>query len=275
MTKIQRTLIWLSLAAIGCGSRTSTNGGRDASTVKDSTPASDQAAQVEALADTPLISDLASNRDSSGPDAVDAPTMDAKGADAAQDVRDASIPDRQPIGNDSARDVSATESANDMAQPTDLMPLSIDGPHANFCKGDFSHMLFNGDDSTPGVSNKMLALDCCDAGEIVVVTATTIHMVYIAWRRESIAGLGIPATIDLANPPSGWSVQVFVDCDPLKASCSPPPDSYTTGLVGTLQISTGSSGLVMSLCLHVEEPPSSPHPILHTLDLYAPNIRSS
>ena len=39
-----------------------------------------------------------------------------------------------------------------------------------------------------------------------------------------------------------------------------------------LQVLRAKTGYDMSLCLHLSEAAGSPHPILHSLDLYAPSV---
>jgi hypothetical protein len=152
----------------------------------------------------------------------------------------------------------------------DAIFSSIDGPLAAFCSGDLPRMVVNGVESHPAVTGRMIPFSCCLAGEFVVVTQTFVYPIVVMWQN-----LGLPSTSDLASLPSGRSVQVSVGCDPISASCSPAPDSYTSGLQGVLQLSRATSGYDMSLCLHVEEPAGSPHPIVHTLDLYAPHIQTN
>jgi hypothetical protein len=164
--------------------------------------------------------------------------------------------------------------ASDLAIP-DLSTSDVsDGSLASFCQGNLSQMVFNGSTSGPVVHNMMMVCDGCDAGRLEVITATLSHQIVITWRHESSPGTAYPASIGLANPPPGWEVQLIVDCDPTRGTCLAPPDSYTTGLSGTLKVSPGASGFILDLCLHVEEDAASPHPIVHSLDLYAPNIHT-
>ena len=59
----------------------------------------------------------------------------------------------------------------------------------------------------------------------------------------------------------------------MSTGCLASVDSYTTGLLGSLAVSYGKRGLYdMSICLHVEESASSPHPVVHSLDLFATHI---
>jgi hypothetical protein len=156
--------------------------------------------------------------------------------------------------------------------PVDAAP---DDPLAAWCTGTFNHMVVNGIDSSPSVTGTPFPLDCCDAAEFVVVTQTvpaSMVPIVVSWRAQ-VGQATLPATIDVANPPPGWSVQVSVGCDPAQNSCYPLPDSYTTGLEGTLQVArTSAGGYDMSLCLSVAEPAGSPHPIVHSLELYAPHV---
>jgi hypothetical protein len=153
-----------------------------------------------------------------------------------------------------------------------------DGLLPAFCSGSFAHLIANGIDSTSAsVTGTALPLNCCEAAELVVITQTVpAEMVPIVvwWRAQVGSSTSLPATIDLASPPPGWMIQVEVGCDFAHGGCAPAPDSYTTGLEGTLQIarSSGGGGYTMSICLSVTEPAGSPHPILHSLQLYAPNV---
>lgn len=160
--------------------------------------------------------------------------------------------------------------------PADAAPPDVagtpDGPLAAFCTGAFSRMAVNGIDSGPSVTGTMLPYDCCYGAEFVVVTQTFAQLIVVSWRAQ-VGQATLPATIDLANSPPGWGVQVAVGCDPAQSSCYPLPDSYTTGLTGTLQVSQTSSGAYdMSLCLSVAEPAGSPHPLVHSLELWAPHV---
>jgi len=156
--------------------------------------------------------------------------------------------------------------------PTDA---GTDGNLATFCTGSSNRMIANGNESNPGVSGTMLPFSCCEAAEFVVVTATvpvSLVPIVVMWRAQ-VGQATLPATIDLANPPAGWGVQVDVGCDPAQGSCNPAPDSYTTGFTGTLEVTRTSGGTYeMSLCLAVAEPAGSPHPLLHSLELYAPHV---
>lgn len=291
------------LAALGCGTR-STLGTTDAGAKQDGMVGPDSRAFPDAFEVAICAPDLAPNRDvEHRDDLLPVPTdlavsdlpLDLAARDAAFDgsardllTFDASAGgDGSPldVGGDgalsdvSSRDVAVLDvAAPDVASPEvagDALFSSIDGPLAAFCSGDFSHMVVNGTDSHPGVSGRIIPYDCCDGGEFKIVTATFLYPITVSWQSQVGPASGYPATIDLSNPPKGWSVRVLIGCDTATASCNPPPDSYTSGLQGVLQVSRGGSALDMSLCLHVQEPAGSPHPIVHTLDLYAPHVKTN
>jgi hypothetical protein len=180
------------------------------------------------------------------------------------------------IDGDSASDAStsvdgaATPDAHaDSGSGFDAAPDGL----AEFCSGAQPRMIANGMESTPAVSGKPIILNCCDSAELVVMTQTFQSTIAFVWRVQAGSPGALPATIDLANPPAGWSLQLVVGCDPATASCNPPPDSYTTAFTGTLSVARAANGgYTMSLCLAVSEPAGSPHSILHSLELYAPNV---
>jgi len=141
-----------------------------------------------------------------------------------------------------------------------------------FCSGPTSHMVVNGIESYPAVSGRAIPFNCCEGGEFQVTTETFVWPIAVTWRNTDFV---LPATLDLANLPNAWGVQVFVGCDPMNYLCTTPPaDSYSSGLTGTLQVSDSLSGYDMSLCLSVAESPGSPHPLVHSLDLYVPQVHA-
>jgi hypothetical protein len=306
-------MIGLFLATFGCGSRAITIH-RDAGPNRDSAVIADSLGLGDAFEGGTGVPDSLSKRDvEQRDDASSAFSLDLATPDVAADsaFRDASpegvVPDLAPsdiivFGDSSLRDqasdvvvpdvVSADRGSLDVVLPDVVSPdvaspdavlrevaldvaddaifSSIDGPLAAFCSGDLPHMVVNGVESHPVVTGRMIPFSCCTAGEFVVVTQTFVYPIVVMWRN-----LGLPSTSDLASLPSSGTVQVSVGCDPIGASCYPAPDSYTSGLQGVLQLSRATSGYDMSLCLHVEEPAGSPHPIVHTLDLYAPHVQAN
>ena len=293
---------WLFLATVGCGTR-STLSPADAGAKKDGVVGMDSLVFPGAVEVAIAAPDLASNRDVEGQNdilpavstdlAVPDLPLDLADRDATSDggARDVLTSDVIAVGDSSASDIGADGvlpdvvsrdvASPDVASPEvpagdaagDALFSSIDGPLAAFCSGDTPHMVVNGIDSHPAVSGSMIPYDCCDGGEFKVVTATFVDLIIVSWQAQAGATSRYPATIDLANPPKGWNVRIVIGCDTATASCYPPPDGYTSGLQGALQVTISGGHYDMSLCLHVEEPADSPHPIVHTLDLYAPHVK--
>jgi hypothetical protein len=306
-------MIGLFLATFGCGSRAITIH-RDAGPNRDSAAIADSLGLGDAFEGGTRVPDSLSKRDvEQRDDASSAFSPDLATPDVAADsvFRDASpegvmrevargdiLAVEDGFSQDQALDVfvpdvvSADGGSPDVILPDGVSPdvaspdavlrevasdvaddaifSSINGPLAAFCSGDLPHMVVNGVESHPAVTGRMIPFSCCLAGEFVVVTQTFVYPIVVMWRN-----LGLPSTSDLASLPSSGTVEVSVGCDPISASCYPAPDSYTSGLQGVLQLSRATSGYDMSLCLHVEEPAGSPHPIVHTLDLYAPHVQTN
>jgi hypothetical protein len=160
-----------------------------------------------------------------------------------------------------------------LADAANEVPSSLpDAGLIAFCGGPTSHMAVNGIESYPAVSGRAIPFNCCEGGEFQVITETFNWPITVIWRNTDFV---LPATLDLANLPKSWGVQVFVGCDPMNYLCTTPPaDSYTSGLTGTLQVSGKIAGYDMSLCLSVAESPDSPHPLVHSLDLYVPQVHA-
>jgi hypothetical protein len=165
----------------------------------------------------------------------------------------------------------------------DVLPFAVDGPLASFCSGDSARMMVNGIESRPAVSGLYYLLSCCSAGAFIVATATFIEPIAVGWQDWGMAHTANPVTFDLANLPVGFTVRVVAGCDPQDTLCTLPcdpkdtgctnlGDGYDSGFAGVLAIARTPEGYDTSLCLHVEEPAGSPHPIIHSLDLYAPHV---
>jgi hypothetical protein len=267
------------------------------SVVPDGSPALPDAFVVRdvspALSDAPLLGDVS-------PVLLDAPVLgDVSPAlpdvPALGDVSPA-LPDARVLGDgfpgsrdgsrdlpstlsDALRDASPSEPDVSVARDgslvlpdasTEVQSPSPDAGSNAFCSGETSHMVVNDIESYPAVSGRALPLSCCLGGEFQAITETFAWPIAVTWRNTDFV---LPATLDLANLPRTWGVQVFVGC-PMAAPCTSPPDSYTSGLTGTLQVSGSISSYDMSLCLSLAESPSSPHPLVHTLQLYAPHVRA-
>jgi hypothetical protein len=198
-------------------------------------------------------------KEDSAPDS--APDL-ATTPDTAPDSAPPEVPTRQ----DTAPDSAVGDAARDSTLPAPDL--------ASFCTGGASRMVVNGISSNPTVTGKAILYDSGEGGEFQVVTATFEQPIIVAWQAAAGAFTGFK-TIDLASPPSGWSVRLTVGCGS-QSGCTTEVDSYTSGLGGSLSVNIGKRAMYeMSVCLHVEEPMSSPHPVVHALDLFATHIEAN
>jgi hypothetical protein len=117
----------------------------------------------------------------------------------------------------------------------------------------------------------MVALNCCDAATMEFISMQLPTPIVLMWRHQVGQGPNPPLTIDLANPPSGWSVSVFSGCDPTQPNCQ-PSDSYSLGLTGSLTVSFTGASFQMSTCLSAAEDNAHPHPVIHSLLLWSPLV---
>lgn len=197
-------------------------------------------------------------RDAQAPDARDANVSEASGQDAKLDL--ASHEDA-PLHSDVLGAVA------DAAWP-DVSPL--DTGVASFCTGSLPRLATNGYSTGPVIRATTLAMDCCEGFEVEIVTATFLYSIYVRWVVLPSSD-PFPLDIDLSAPASLRSLHVLTNCDSTRANCS---DVYQSGFAGRMQLSRGDGGLGYdgSLCIHAEEPADSPHPHLHSFDLYLPRI---
>lgn len=217
---------------------------------------------------SPALPDAPRDVSSAVPDASRdvSPALPDGSRDASPALPDASH-DTPPSVPDGSRDVApALPDASNEVQSS-----SPDGSLSAFCSGPTSHMVVNGIESYPVVNGGVIGYSCCAGGEIQAITETFPWSITVRWRNTDFV---LPAALDLANLPKTWSVEVLVGCPPLPALCASPPDSYFSGLTGTLQVSGKIVRYDMSLCLSLAESPSSPHPLVHTLQLYAPQVHA-
>jgi hypothetical protein len=238
----------------GCGGQSISPGadaGGDAPGTEVGAGAAD-APGVDAVADHP---DAAATSDAAGPDAQN------EAADAALDGGLGAILDAT-AAPDSSSDVTGPDATGD-AMPTD-------GWTEAFCSGNASRMLLDGVDAGMAVVGRELVLNCCNGGQFEATSWRSQAPVFVTWRERLTGSPSLPATVDLANLPSSWSVRVDVGCDPTNGSCVTPP--FGTGLEGSLQVSQGGTGYDMSLCLFVQHSPAGSASAIQSIQLYAPHV---
>jgi hypothetical protein len=146
------------------------------------------------------------------------------------------------------------------------------GDAGAFCTGNTSRIMINGtEQSVVSATGRQLVLNCCDSAELTV--ATTAYQAYlnVLWRAPAGGGT---SPIDLANPPTGFQMELDLGCDPATTACATasPEERYADGFQGTLTYTYDTAGLKTGYCLTVSEPPQTPHAIIHTMTLYTPAI---
>jgi hypothetical protein len=150
--------------------------------------------------------------------------------------------------------------------------VPIDGALASFCDGDSPRMVVNGVAITPDLSAQPLAMDCCDGVQVAATSGELAFPIGFSWLAEVGASFQLSATLDLSSPPYGWRVMVMAGCNVTSAGCVGPMDYYREGLTGWLSVSRASGRYVTGICVHVEESLEEPGVMLHSLDLYVPQI---
>lgn len=297
-----RTLGWLVFSVLaGCGSRSSIgvrDGGSrldtarsfDAPAGDDATVSGDVVAPAERPADMVGLTDVASDRETTPdllaqPDSVAADLVvpdgrvetgasDLSDADPnlPRDTTDALLPDLPPEARpaDAARDLAPDLPPE--AAP-EVPPLVVDGALASFCSGDTARMVLNGIESYPVVTGRQLPLSCCSSSQFIVTTQTFAEPLVVTWWVSGGLAPSNPVVLDLGSLPRGWSMWVVAGCDPLLTTCTTEGDDvYDSGFAGVLELTGARADIDMSLCLHLVEPPGSSHPLIHTLELYAPHV---
>ncbi len=158
------------------------------------------------------------------------------------------------------------------ADSSDAAPPPFDA--GAFCTGSAPRLMINGAEvPVMSATGKAINLNCCTSAELTLATAAYQALMNIMWRTPALAGA---ATIDLASPPQGFSIEMDLGCDPAITSCATasPEERYTDGFSGTVQYGTGNGPMSVSYCLQVAESPSQPHPVIHSMMLYAPSVAS-
>lgn len=142
-----------------------------------------------------------------------------------------------------------------------------------FCSGSSPRMMVNGAEITVvKATGKAFVLNCCDSAELTVATSAYQALFSVLWRAQAPAN----TMVDLGKPPPNFSIELDLGCDPGMTSCASasPEERYAQGFGGAIQWQYASAGMTASYCLTAQESPSSPHSLIHSLALYAPNVAS-
>lgn len=148
----------------------------------------------------------------------------------------------------------------------------------DFCSGGAAKAVINGVASKAKVTGAIEPLSCCEGATFTVGTSSFDYKVMAGWLVQ-VGREVFPARIDLAHPSEGWRSWVHLTCSSGEV-CYPSPDSYDSGMQGWLEVSRlgeggFGSGFLMSICLRLAEAPESPHPLLHSFELFAPDFTAS
>lgn len=149
----------------------------------------------------------------------------------------------------------------------------------DFCSGGAAKAVINGVASKAKVTGGFdMMMQCCESASFTVSTASFDYKVRARWVVQ-FGHEVFPATIDLAHPSEGWHSSVELACSSGEV-CYPPPDAYDSGLQGWLEVARSGdggfgSGYHMGICLRVAEAPERPHPLLHSFELFAPDITAT
>jgi len=158
----------------------------------------------------------------------------------------------------------------------EVPPFIAGDATASFCSGDLARMVLNGLESYPVVTAKRIPFSCCFGGQFQFTTQTFAEPLVVTWQWFDTQSSGIPISVDLSNPSNEWKILVTAGCDPFGTSCTNTGDIYTSGLQGALVVTFNPTvAWDTNLCLHVEEPAGSSHPLIQSLDLYAPHVQVS
>ncbi len=216
-------------------------------------------------------------------------TIPGDGADAASSVDGAA---RVDAGGDATAEVDGSSTTPDSGC-TGTGPCACAGPqpscycgavclngawHCNgcptMCAGDKPRLVVNGTDvPILQTAGKSIVMNCCDSAELSVASSGFQALLNLLWRAP--AGAAGTATLDLSNLPPSASVELDLGCDPSKGPCGAgTEDRYTSGFQGTITHSIDPSGPVVTYCVSVAETAGSPHPVLHSVQLYAPKVPS-
>ncbi len=164
---------------------------------------------------------------------------------------------------------AAADSPSADARVVPPVDSNVDGGAPLCTTGSQRRMEINGVVSeTASVAAMAMFLSCCDAAAIQFTSARFTDSLAIVWRVQVGSMPALPTTVDVANLPRGWSVEVWAGCSPATTGCT-PTDRFDTGLTGSLTVArTDATGTYrMNACVSFNENPAAPHASIHSLRL--------
>ena len=160
---------------------------------------------------------------------------------------------------------------NDSAAPVDGGVVVDSGPPSSFCQGDTPKMLENGKDNpVMKVSGKAIIMNCCNAAAVTFSTAQHAALYTLRWQQF---GAG-PSPVVLGNKDT--NVELDLGCDPTTTTCTSgnSVEHFTQGFSGTIKYQFVNSKMLVTYCVSVTETPSEPHTLVHSAQIYLPNVDS-
>lgn len=144
-------------------------------------------------------------------------------------------------------------------------------PLAAFCQGTAPKMEENGKvNPVLSVKGKSIVMNCCNSAAVSIATGQHAALFNLVWREY---GAG-PSPIVLGVKET--TAELALGCDPSTTTCTNgnSVDRYTEGFTGTITYEYAPTGGKTSYCVEVKEPPNAPHPVVHSLRMWLPNVDS-
>lgn len=146
-------------------------------------------------------------------------------------------------------------------------------PPSGLCTGTAPRLFVNGEEvPVLEARGKAIAMNCCDAGELIIAAGTFAAPVFFSWRVAATTnghidfGAGAKAG---AEP----GAELAIGCDPLTSDCKKAGgERFASGFTGTIDFAATSTGQTASYCVSVTEAPGAPNTRFHSMTIYAPKV---
>lgn len=149
----------------------------------------------------------------------------------------------------------------------------------DFCHGEpWAEINGSGDPAT-ATGVYMTSADSEAAAMVFTTLGETKTTVAVDWFHALGAGsstVSIPTTVDLADIPLLWSVNIVSNCDFQSPDCPVPSDQWFGSLRGSLTILGDAASYEMTICLEGEPDPSRPNTTgIQSLRLWAAHVSAN
>lgn len=176
------------------------------------------------------------------------------------------IAESAPTGSDAG---APGVSAPVVAAPDASTTREAGVPPSGLCTGTAPRLFVNGDEvPVLEARGKAIAMNCCDAGELIIVAGTFAAPVFFWWRVAATTG----GHIDF-NGGAMPGAELAIGCDPLSSDCEKlGAERFASGFKGTIDFSATPTGQTASYCVSVTEAPGAPNTRFHSMTIYAPKV---